>query len=152
VCSSNVVCVEGELYTSSYNSEMVGLAMKNKETSLNCLCMPPCIRCWKLGLGGSPWGTTAPLVHPHPGGTALRPPSCGWFLGGPGPLPRRCSAQLWCEGGLLHLFLLRTSALRFLLCAFCLVLFIFHLYLNVCPTKHVFSNTSGTRSMVKAYV
>jgi hypothetical protein len=35
---------------------------------------------------------------------------------------------------------------------FDLVLYIFHLYSNVCPTKYVFSNTSGTMSIVKAYV
>ena len=41
------------------------------------------------------------------------------------------------------------STLRFRVCAFC---YVFHLYSNICPAKHVFSNTSGTRSIVKAYV
>ena len=87
-----------------------------------------------------------------PGGATSRSPLCGQFLGGPGPLPHRCSAQIRCVGGLLHVFPLRISALRLLLCAFCLVLFIFHLYSNVCPAKHVFSNTSGTMSIVKTCV
>ena len=114
--------------------------------------MPPCISQWKPGPGGSSRGAAAPLVCPHLGGASSRLPSCGRFLGGTRPLPRRCSAQIQCVGGLLHVFPLRISALRFLLCVFCLVLFIFHLYSNVCPTKHVFSNTSGTMSIVKAYV
>ena len=40
-------------------------------------------------------------------------------------------------------------ALRFLDCTFC---FVFHLYSNVCPAKHISSNTSGTISILKAYV
>ena len=114
--------------------------------------MPPCNHRWKPGLGASHRGAAAPLVHPHPSGAALRLPLRGQFLGGHGPLPRQCSAQIRCVGGLLHVFPLRISALRFLLCTFCLILFIFHLYSNVCPTKHVFSDTSGTMSIVKAYV
>ena len=114
--------------------------------------MPPCNRRWKLRLGASHRGAATPLLCPHPSGAASRPPSCGQFLGGPRPLPRRCSAQIRCVGGLLHVFPLRISVLHFLLCAFCLVLFIFHLYPNVCPVKHVFSNTSGTMSIVKSYV
>jgi hypothetical protein len=36
---------------------------------------------------------------------------------------------------------------------FCFMLcLVFHLYLNVCSAKHVFSNTSGTMSLVKEYV
>jgi prolipoprotein diacylglyceryltransferase len=31
-------------------------------------------------------------------------------------------------------------------------LFVFHLILKMCPAKHVFSNTSGNRLIVKAYV
>ena len=46
-------------------------------------------------------------------------------------------------------FLVVESALRFLILR---LLHIFHLYLNTCPTKHDFSKTSGTRSIVKAYV
>jgi hypothetical protein len=45
-------------------------------------------------------------------------------------------------------FPLHISALRFLNCAFCLV---FHFYSNM-SYKTCFSNTSGTRSIVKAYV
>jgi len=37
----------------------------------------------------------------------------------------------------------------FLDCAFC---YVFHLYSNVCPAKHVSSNTSRTISKVNAYV
>ena len=43
----------------------------------------------------------------------------------------------------------RFSALRFLVLR---LLFIFHLYSNVCPVKHVLSNTSGTMSIVNACV
>ena len=32
------------------------------------------------------------------------------------------------------------------------ILIIFHLYSNICSAKHVFSNTSGTMLIVKAYV
>ena len=32
------------------------------------------------------------------------------------------------------------------------ILIIFHLYSNICPAKHVFSNTSRIMSIVKAYV
>jgi len=46
-------------------------------------------------------------------------------------------------------FLVVESALRFLVLRH---LLIFHLYSNTCPTKHDFSNASGTRSKVKAYV
>jgi len=46
-------------------------------------------------------------------------------------------------------FLVVESALRFLILR---LLLIFHLYLNTCPAKHDFSNTSGTRSIVKTYV
>ena len=106
----------------------------------------------KPGPGGSGRGVAAPLVRPHPGGATPRPSSRGRFLGGPRPLPHRCSAQVCPIGGLLHVFPLHISTLRFLLCAFCLVLFRFHLYSNVCPTKHVFSNTSGTMLIVKVYV
>ena len=119
---------------------------------MNRHSMPLCISRWKLGPDGSHWGAAAPLVCLHPGGLASWPPSCGCFLGEPRPLPRWCSAQIQCVGGLLHLFPLRISALRFLVCAFCSVLFIFHLYSNVCPAKHVFSNISGTMSIVKVYV
>ena len=114
--------------------------------------MPPCNHRRKPGLGISHWGVAAPLVRPHSSGAASRPPSCGQFLGGPRPLPRRCSAQIRCVGGLLHVFPLRISALRFLLCAFCLVLFIFHFVFECVSAKHVFSNTSGTMSIVKACV
>ena len=46
-------------------------------------------------------------------------------------------------------FLVVESALRFLVLCH---LLIFHLYSNTCPAKHDFSKTSGTRSIVKAYV
>ena len=101
---------------------------------------------------GGDGGVAAPRVRPHPGGPTSRSLSLGRFLDGPGPCPRWCSTQVSCVGGLLFLFPSRISTLCFLLCAFCLVLFIFHLYLNVCPAKHVFSNTSETMSIVKAYV
>jgi hypothetical protein len=119
---------------------------------LNCHSMPPCISQRKLGPDGSLWATAAPLVRPHPSGPASRLPSRGRFLGGPGPLPRRCSAQVWCVGGLSSPSLIFGCVnLLYALpdCAFCLV---FHLHSNMCPVKHVFSNTSGTRSMVYAYV
>ena len=93
-----------------------------------------------------PWCTRILVGLPHD--LSLR----GWFLGGLGPLPRWCLTQIRCVGGLLHVFPLHISALCFLLCAFCLVLFISHLYSNVCPTKHVSSNTSGAMLIVKAYV
>jgi hypothetical protein len=96
-----------------------------------------------------PWDAAAPLVHPHPGRAASRPPSRGRFLGRPRPSLRRCSAQMWHEGGLLHLLPLCIFALRLLICAFC---FVFHLYSNICPAKHIYSNTSGTMSKVNAYV
>jgi hypothetical protein len=114
--------------------------------------MPPCISWWKRGPHGSSRGAATPLVRPHPGRAGSQPSSHGQFLGGPGPLPHRCLVQIQCVGGLLHVFPLCIYVLRFLLCAFCLVLFIFHLYLNMCPVKHIFSNTSGTRSIVHAYV
>jgi hypothetical protein len=56
---------------------------------------------------------------------------------------------MWHEGGLLHLLPLCIFALRLLICAFC---FVFHLYSNICPAKHIYSNTSGTMSKVNAYV
>jgi hypothetical protein len=56
---------------------------------------------------------------------------------------------MWREGGLLHLFPLRISTLCLSICAFC---FVFHLYSNVCPAKHISSNTSGTMSKVNACV
>jgi hypothetical protein len=46
-------------------------------------------------------------------------------------------------------FLVVESAFCFLV--LCLLL-IFHLYSNTYPAKHDFSNTSGTRSIVKAYM
>jgi hypothetical protein len=60
------------------------------------------------------------------------------------------SLDVWM--GLSSYFPLHTSRIRFLLCAFCLILFVFHLISKMCPAKHVFSNTSGTRSIAKAYV
>ena len=114
--------------------------------------MAACNRCRSVGLKRGGGGAAAPRVRPHPGGPASRPPLLGQFLNGPEPHPRWCSAQVSCVGGLLFLFPSRISALCFLLCAFCLVLFIFHLYLNMIPEKHVFSNTSGTMSIVHAYV
>jgi hypothetical protein len=60
------------------------------------------------------------------------------------------SLDVWM--GLSSYFPLCTSGIRFLLCAFCLILFVFHLIPKMCLAKHVFSNTSGTRSIVKAYV
>jgi hypothetical protein len=41
------------------------------------------------------------------------------------------------------------STLRFPVCVFW---YVFCLYLNMSPVKQVFSNTSGTRSIVKAYL
>ena len=86
------------------------------------------------------------------GAPASRPPSPGRFLDGHGPYPRWYSTQVNCVGGLLFLFPLCIFALRLLFVPFCLVLFIFHLYSNVCPAKHVLSNTSGNMSIVYAYV
>jgi hypothetical protein len=90
-------------------------------------------------------------VRPHPGGPTSQPPLRGRFLGGPRPLPRRCSSQVWRVGGLSPSLIFSCANLLYALpdCAFCLV---FHLYSNVCPTIHVFSNTSGTRSIVYACV
>jgi hypothetical protein len=87
----------------------------------------------------------------------MQPPACSahhrlalvGLLAGPRLLPQWCSAHVWRVGGLYPFIPLRISALRFLNCAFCLV---FHLYSNVCAAKHISSNTSGTRSIVKAYV
>ena len=113
------------------------------------LCLPPC-NCWsKVGPRGGGGGVGAPLVWPHQGWPCSPPPCSGGLLAGPGLLPQWCSAQFWCVGGLLYLFLLRISALCFLFCVFC---FVFHLYSNVCPAKHVSSNTSRTMSIVDAYV
>ena len=53
------------------------------------------------------------------------------------------------DGGLLLGSFVVGSTLRFLVLR---LLLIFHLYSNSCPTKHDFSNTSVTRSIVKAYV
>jgi hypothetical protein len=54
--------------------------------------------------------------------------------------------------GFLYFFPLHTSGIDFLLCAFYFILCIFHLIPKMCPIKHVFSNTSGNRLIVKAYV
>jgi hypothetical protein len=91
---------------------------------------------------------------------------CGRTLGGPvcdclcvvgswvGLDPSHISAltQMWCVDGLLHSSPLRISKICVLLCAFCLVLCIFHLFSETCPEKHIFLNTSWTRSIVYAYV
>ena len=116
------------------------------------LCMAACNHLGKPGPGGSSRGATAPPVRSHPSRVGSWPPSRGWFLGRPRSSPHRCLTQNWPLDGLFHLFLLRISVLCFLLYAFCLVLFIFHFYSNVCHAKRVFSNTSGTRSIVFAYV
>ena len=50
---------------------------------------------WRHATALERWGREeATGVRPHPGGPASRPPSRGQFLGGPRPLPRRCSAQI----------------------------------------------------------
>ena len=103
----------------------------------------------KMGPKHARRGAGAPRVRSHPGWLTWPPPLPGGLVAGPRPLPRWCSAQVWRVGGLFHLFPLRISALCFLLCTFCLI---FHLYSNMSPAKHVFSNTSGTRSIVYAYV
>ena len=77
------------------------------------------------------------------------PPCSGGLLAGPRLPPRRCPAQVWRVGGISPFIPLRISTLRFLNCAF---FFVFHLYSNVCPAKHISSNTSGTISILKAYV
>jgi hypothetical protein len=83
---------------------------------------------------------------------SIRGTGDGRFLGGPRPFPHRCLAQILRWSGLASpSMVFGCMNLLYALhdCAFCLV---FHLYSNVCPTNHVFSNTSGTRSIVKAYV
>ena len=138
-----LVCCEGELLLLLIQWSEDGLAWEKQETPRNRRRMVVCNRLSEVGLRHAGGGATAPLSQPTPS------PCSGGLLAGFGSHPRWCSAQISCVGGLLYSFHLRISALRFLNCAFCLV---FHLYLNVCPTKHVFSNTSGTTSIVYAYV
>jgi hypothetical protein len=73
-----------------------------------------------------------------------------WLGLGPfhvGIRPRFCT-----KVGFSSYSLMCTSGIRILLCAFCLILFVFHLIPKMCPAKYIFSNTSGTTSIVKAYV
>ena len=92
---------------------------------------------------------TQRCYRPHLG-LARSPTHCsGGLLDGPGLIPRWCLDQFWRVGGISPFIPLCISALCFLNCAFCLV---FHFYLNICPAKHDSSNTSGTMSIVKAYV
>ena len=135
-----------------YQSE-VGLAPINLETSLNRLSMPPCNRRRKLGPGCAAWGAAAPWLARlatafarWAGGWAQAPPTPVFC---PGKLCRWASLCISFAHFFITLSALRIFALRFLNCAFCLV---FHLYSNICPTKHDSSNTSGTMSIVKAYV
>jgi hypothetical protein len=94
-----------------------------------------------LGVRAHPWcGRTwaVPAVH------RLALVGCwlglGRVLGG--ILPRFCPKVF-------HYALLKYA---FYSAIFCLVLFVFHLIPKMCLAKHVFSNTSENRLIVKAYV
>ena len=110
--------------------------------------MVACNRLRSVGPRGGGGGAAAPRVRPHPGRPTSRPPSPGQFLGGPGPCPHRCLAQIWLLDGLL----LGSFALFcFTLSDLCL-LFYFPVVFDMSLAKQVLSNTSGTRLIVKAYV
>ena len=94
-----LLCFENELQPSSYTSGLVGSALEKQETPENHHSMAAGNRRRKVGPRGGSGGVAAPRVRPHPSRPALRPPSRGWFLGGPGPLPRGCSAQILCWSG-----------------------------------------------------
>jgi len=80
VCSSKW-CVCWMVSTSStYTSGLVGLVLKNKETTRNHHCMVACNRQRSVGPRGGGSGAATPRVRPHLGS---RPPLCGRFLGGP---------------------------------------------------------------------
>jgi hypothetical protein len=97
-------------------------------------------------------------VRPHPGwGRILGGPVCdhlhvvgSWV--GLDPSHISASTRMWCVDGLILSSPLRISKICVLLCAFCLVLCIFHLFSETCPEKRIFLNTSWTRSIVYAYV
>jgi hypothetical protein len=115
---------------------------------MNRLCMVACKRWRSLDPRGGGGGAGTPRVRPHC--SWLRSPlpcSCGLWAE-PGPLLWWYSVQVSCVGGLLFLFSLAHFCFTPSVCTF---LYVFHLYLIMWPTKHDFSNTSGTRSIVKAY-
>ena len=114
--------------------------------------MGACNRHWRVGPSEGGRGAAAPRVRSHPGGLAARPPSSSQFLSGPGPCPRWYYAQVNSIGGLFPFLLFTHFSFTLSVCVFCLILFNFHLHLNMCPAKHVFSNKNGTRSIVHAYV
>ena len=89
-------------------------------------------------------------------------PGCGRTLAGPAhhrlaPMGSGLGLDLffvgtWLKlGGWMVLCLVLWYRICIMLSLLC-ILIIFHLYSCICPAKHAFFNTSGTRSIVYAYV
>ena len=105
--------------------------------------MVACNRRRNLGLGRAGGGAAAPCPPPLPGG----------LLAGPGLLPRWCSAQIGCVGGLLLVFFLcALLKIRVPLCAFFSIFIQFHSIPGFILQNMFYRNTSGTRLIVYAYV
>jgi len=110
---------------------------------------------WRHATAVERWGREeAAGVWPHPG--------CARILVGP-PCDRLHVVGSWvgldhCHVGAQPKFFVGVALCLVLWYRICItlsrlrILIIFHLYSNICPAKHVFSNTSGTMSIVKAYV
>jgi hypothetical protein len=129
-----------------------GSAQVNMETTQNRLSMAACNRLQRLGLGCAALGAGASRVRPHPSWPAWPPPyQVGWWLG----LGSSCGGawpRLSREVGLLHFSLCVFLKICFLLCAFFFILCIFHLFPGIDLQNILSQNTSGTWSIVNAYV
>jgi hypothetical protein len=92
----------------------------------------------EAGPGHAACGAPTPRVRPHPSWLTWPSPLVGGLVVGPGPLLHWCFGPGNCIGGLSP-FILFCTLLKHVFCftLFGLVLCIFHLFLEMCPSKHI---------------